>query len=726
MDGKETSRTYVLHIRILYGCILTLSLSTFCALWICFSEIHNLKLRCDFLRQKNDNFAEFINVDSTQPTFTQTATHNEDEGMFDVNDQTVRQRNKRSIQLKDLMEEGSGDDDQQWVWMSAYSRIPIHVLHDFCNATKTYCAAEGPMGPPGLPGIDGSPGMHGSPGVPGKQGEPGAQGPPGLDGTLGEKGAKGDMGELGLPGLNGVGFQRLKRHIETRFTREDQHCKRRKCQKGEKGDSGIPGIPGVQGPKGDRGDWGPPGIQGQHGEPGPKGHRGPRGVDGVMGTRGFNGTDGLPGKPGPQGPPGPPGAPGKNGTIGPPGPKGAEGLKGRRGRRGPEKQGTKGELGPRGPPGPPGSVINCSCRKGEKGDRGDKGHRGMVGFLGYKGERGEVGPPGPPGKQAISYVTIDGETIPGPVGIAGPPGPAGPRGYKGEKGNIGVPGVCESTTLTTIPTTTTTTTMATTTVEPTFEPRENNCQLAVIGKPIFMRSTNTFWGAWMQDPDPPSSAFERKYWFTRHFDGKLLYEYNSKDSFVKDKLDNTHELDDLYFGTGNVVYQGAFYYHQSGYNVIARYDLTLEKKTAKVKLPRAAYTGKDFVYSTEYNYFDMAVDQNGLWVIYGTQGSKNKLRVSRLDPNTLEIQKTIIIKIRHSEYGNGFIMCGLLYLVRDTHAQVTQIDFVYDLWTKEKLNMSPLRFTNPYKMNNMISYNYRKQEIYGWDKGNQIRYPIRL
>lgn len=40
-------------------------------------------------------------------------------------------------------------------------------------------------------------------------------------------------------------------------------------------------------------------------------------------------------------------------------------------------------------------------------------------------------------------------------------------------------------------------------------------------------------------------------------------------------------------------------------------------------LYRAASSGPNFLYTTEHNYMDFSVDDNGLWVIYSTADSNN-------------------------------------------------------------------------------------------------------
>jgi len=135
--------------------------------------------------------------------------------------------------------------------------------------------------------------------------------------------------------------------------------------------------------------------------------------------------------------------------------------------------------------------------------------------------------------------------------------------------------------------------------------------------------------------------------------------------------------------------------------------------------------GTEYLYSTEFNYFDLAVDENGLWVIYGAKHQHSTLLVSKLDPDNLVIQKTWNITVRHRNYGNGFVACGLLYLVRDVVTASTVIDYSYDLYTKQRRAVS-LPFNNPYRKNTMIAFNHAERQIYSWDRGHLLTYPLLL
>lgn len=54
-----------------------------------------------------------------------------------------------------------------------------------------------------------------------------------------------------------------------------------------------------------------------------------------------------------------------------------------------------------------------------------------------------------------------------------------------------------------------------------------DCRIRMVGKPLFQRYTGTYWGSWMKDAKPVDNTWSSRYWFTRHFTGKLLYEYRN-------------------------------------------------------------------------------------------------------------------------------------------------------------------------------------------------------
>jgi len=102
----------------------------------------------------------------------------------------------------------------------------------------------------------------------------------------------------------------------------------------------------------------------------------------------------------------------------------------------------------------------------------------------------------------------------------------------------------------------------------------------------------TYWGMWLKDSKPRELLGE-KFWLTKHISRKTLYYYNSLENVKKDEPDGSYELNELYFGTDNVVYNGSFYYHRLGHNEIIKFDLVKNESVAKIEIPAAAFQASE-------------------------------------------------------------------------------------------------------------------------------------
>lgn len=72
-----------------------------------------------------------------------------------------------------------------------------------------------------------------------------------------------------------------------------------------------------------------------------------------------------------------------------------------------------------------------------------------------------------------------------------------------------------------------------------------------------------------------------------------------------------------------------------------------------------------------------------------------------------------------------FIVCGVLYAIDSVTDRITHIRLAVDLYQGTFLDDVNLPFTNPFKSTTMATYNHRMKELYTWDHGNQLTYPIR-
>ena len=168
---------------------------------------------------------------------------------------------------------------------------------------------------------------------------------------------------------------------------------------------------------------------------------------------------------------------------------------------------------------------------------------------------------------------------------------------------------------------------------------------------------------------------------------------------------------------------------RAGYNTIARYDLETRTGTAQLSIENSLHRGSQNLFCTGYNYYDLAVDENGLWVVYAyqegmmTAALPDTLMVAKLEPNYLDIEKTWNVTVTRNDYCNSFIAHGILYLLDSATDKNTQFSFVYDLYSHTSIDIS-LPFINVFGKNQMLAYGSSKAIILAWDAGRIISYPI--
>lgn len=249
------------------------------------------------------------------------------------------------------------------------------------------------------------------------------------------------------------------------------------------------------------------------------------------------------------------------------------------------------------------------------------------------------------------------------------------------------------------------------------------CGLTQVGKPLFHRYTNKPWGAWMKDPFPPTPDDAHKHWVTLLPTGSALLEFPDAASYEANRNIKPYELPWPYQGNGHVVFNGSFVYHASGKPVLIAYNLE-NGETAEVELPEAAFTKDRVLFNIKHTYFKMAVDENGLWAMYGNENSQN-LMMAKLKIEPFEIIKVEDLDFIHRVVSHAFISCGVMYTVDETSIDKTTLNFAFDLYNNTVTRIE-IDFVNPYTQNNMISYNPSDRLLYSWDRGNQLTYRLRF
>ncbi|XP_056636395.1 uncharacterized protein LOC130444995 isoform X1 [Diorhabda sublineata] len=262
-----------------------------------------------------------------------------------------------------------------------------------------------------------------------------------------------------------------------------------------------------------------------------------------------------------------------------------------------------------------------------------------------------------------------------------------------------------------------------------FPNRVKDCVLYAVGKPVYLRTTEDQFGCWMRDSNPVSDKDEMKFWVTKETYPDKLFEYANKTMYRNDTHTAVYDLDHPFGGNTHVIYNGNFFYNIKDTLRIVRYNL-LNQSTVPLDLPSSDSNPKFNnnnknvkLYKGQYNTVDFNVDDNGLWIIFAVPGSNNTA-IMKVNTETMKAQYIWNISLEHQKVGEMFIVCGVLYAVDSVTDRNTKIRFAFDLYKNNLLDVN-LAFTNPFRKTTMLGYNARNQELYSWDKGNQLTYPVR-
>lgn len=171
------------------------------------------------------------------------------------------------------------------------------------------------------------------------------------------------------------------------------------------------------------------------------------------------------------------------------------------------------------------------------------------------------------------------------------------------------------------------------------------------------------------------------------------------------------------------------------------------------------------------NYFDMAVDENALWILFHYD-DEDFVSVAKMDINNLTIYETFnLTMINHTDMANGFVVCGVLYVVsllqytfiyhkkfflifyikigtdsstyftfkslvvfstitlqfkvQSSNNLKSEISIAYDFY-RERYQQPNIHWINLYRNANMMSYNPFDKRIYIYDHGYLLTVPVRL
>ncbi|KAG7485508.1 adhesion G protein-coupled receptor L1-like isoform X1 [Solea senegalensis] len=240
-------------------------------------------------------------------------------------------------------------------------------------------------------------------------------------------------------------------------------------------------------------------------------------------------------------------------------------------------------------------------------------------------------------------------------------------------------------------------------------------------------------GAWCKDPLQAGDRLYVMPWTP--YRTEVLYEYASWEDYRQNRITTTYKLPSRVDGTGFVVYDGAVFYNKERTRNLVKYDLRTRIKSGEAVVVNANYHDTSPYRWGGKSDIDLAVDENGLWVIYSTEANNGRIVVSQVNPYTLRFEGTWATGFDKRGASNAFMACGVLYAVRsvfqddegqaDGRAGSDMVVYAYDTSRGQELPVQ-IPFPNPYQYISSIDYNPRDNQLYVWNNYYVLRYPLQF
>nr|XP_010300979.1 PREDICTED: latrophilin-2 [Balearica regulorum gibbericeps] len=234
-------------------------------------------------------------------------------------------------------------------------------------------------------------------------------------------------------------------------------------------------------------------------------------------------------------------------------------------------------------------------------------------------------------------------------------------------------------------------------------------------------------GAWCKDPLQAADKIYFMPWTPYRTD--TLIEYASLEDFQNGRQQTTYKLPNRVDGTGFVVYDGAVFFNKERTRNIVKFDLRTRIKSGEAIINYANYHDTSPYRWGGKTDIDLAVDENGLWVIYATEQNNGMIVISQLNPYTLRFEATWETTYDKRAASNAFMICGVLYVVRSVYQDnesetgKNTIDYIYNTRLSRGEHVD-VPFPNQYQYIAAVDYNPRDNQLYVWNNNFILRYSL--
>ncbi|XP_015251912.1 PREDICTED: olfactomedin-like protein 3B [Cyprinodon variegatus] len=233
-------------------------------------------------------------------------------------------------------------------------------------------------------------------------------------------------------------------------------------------------------------------------------------------------------------------------------------------------------------------------------------------------------------------------------------------------------------------------------------------------------------GMWTRDPK------SSKVYIFNGTSGETVYEFRSVQEFSRSQGVAESRIIHLPFewtGPGGAVYNGYLYYinQETDTDVqVIKYDLMSGLVTDTAMFPIGKHVSL-YTLNPE-TVADLAVDDEGLWLLFIPTDSEPNISLAKMDTATLDIEQIWDTRCPRENAEAAFVVCGTVYVVYNTRlASRSRIQCVYDVNDMMVSEEAPLLyFPRRYGAHASLKYNPEEKQLYGWDDGYQIIYRVTI
>ncbi|NP_001073011.1 amassin 4 precursor [Strongylocentrotus purpuratus] len=253
-----------------------------------------------------------------------------------------------------------------------------------------------------------------------------------------------------------------------------------------------------------------------------------------------------------------------------------------------------------------------------------------------------------------------------------------------------------------------------------FETQDSCGTIRGLSEPYTLRGNLASTGVWFMDP---IVDVDRPWYQVGVTTASSILCYLSIEQFQTEGIHETYLPGYTLEGCSVVAYNGALFYNMYGSATIIRYDYREGSVTNQRALPNAGYKTNYVYLSGGYTSMDFAVDEQGLWVIYGKSTNSGLMSVSKIDPLTLEVEETYNTNTLKANFGECFMVCGKLYCTDSFNKHDGRIVMMYDTTTQTSTTLN-VPFDSKYLATRALKYNPRDQRLYAFNNGHALVYEI--